>query len=1242
MRDAYDSALCGGEVRLKFLEAMMHEMTDTQETHIPGQAGNSILHSKNRYAPLFRTKDLVVAVCLFILFCVSSNAQVQNGTINGTVMDANNAVIPSATVTVTQVATGLVLHGDTNGQGLYNFPQLPLGDYTVAVDKPGFRKATTSLTLTVGQVAQVDLVLQVGSQTDTVTIQSDNAASLDTQTSNLDYTVEAKQVDALPLNGRNPYGLAALSPGIIPGQYFGAGVAVARGAVVAAATNNFQSNGGIGGSNEVLLDGVSIVVCCQGQPAVTPSVEMVSQFKVVTSAAPAEYGRTSGAVLNLATKSGTNRLRGDVYDFLRNDKLDAANFFTKRSGIYPYPGHQDFRAPHRENQFGVFVGGPIVLPRIYNGKDNTFFTFNYEGVRNLAPTVGTTTVPTTLMREGIFTEAPSVVYDPTSYNATSGQRTPIAAATCNGTAYGPGYCIPPSSLNPAAQALLQFMPAPNLPGTVNNYSYVENVFDSDDQFTFRVDHNFSDKQRAFIRGTRGTDNYLNYDEFNKANGPNTWAQDLTAYLFAVGDVWTLSPQTLLQFSYGFARQTNSQVYDNLFKLDASKYGFSNQFTSEQQVVGLPGVAISGFQATVAHPADVIFAHYTHSLNASVLMLRGRHSLALGYQGEMVLENESGLTAPTGTFAFNTQFTGGPTPNSALPAGQSAFDSWASYLFGYPGTGSIVRQETVAFNQWVTGLYIQDDWRLTNNFTVNMGLRWDIETGFAERHNRWADFNPNVTNPLSTPSSNVPGGAQFLGVSGNPSRTWPTYFHEVGPRLGASWAIQPGTVARGAYGILYLPTSQRLYNNSTIGFSQTTNIATSANGYIPAVTLDNPFPTGVSLPTGASAGVAAGAGSTISAYQYNNPNSYQQQWNFGIEQSLGNATSLSLNYVGGHGIDLPLNVRPDDLQPQYFGAPGSSSQVAYLQAQVPNPFYGQSVIAPGSQLLQPTVQRAQLLAAFPQYSSGSISGIANASVGILSLNHGSANYNALQATWKIQQHNGLFGTVSYVWSKLLGNVSDLTNGFLNTTGNPGIQDYYFLHQYEHSNLATDIPQRVVGTMVYPLPFGKGKMIGANMPRWADQAAGGWAVTAIIDVYSGFPISMGVSGATAFAGTRPMYVAGVSPLTSGSTHQRLGGVGQSQSYLNPAAFALPLAFQLGNVPRSAAALRGPLSFDDNVSVSKAFPIHDDLALEFRAEAFNILNKVDFGLPAATVGGAGFGSITSQYNLPRNLQVALRLHF
>jgi Carboxypeptidase regulatory-like domain len=1142
-------------------------------------------------------------------------------------------------VTVTHKATGLVLRGETNGEGTYVFPQLQPGDYSLVVERAGFKRTAASITLTVAQVAQVDLQLPLGSETEIVSVQADNSAHLDTQSSTLDYTVGTRQVDALPLNGRNPYALAALTPGIAPGNYFGQGLSLTRGAVVAAATNNFESNGGIGGSNEVLLDGVSIVVCCQGQPAVTPTLETLGQFKVVTSNPPAEYGRSSGGILNIVTKSGTNDLHGDVYEFFRNDALDAANYFTKRTGIYPFPGRDDYTLPHRFNQFGAFVSGPVFLPRVYNGKDKTFFTFAYEGTRNFAPTYQTTTVPTALMREGIFTEAPGVIYGPTSYNPATGLRTPIPAA-CNGsTCYPAGKYIP--AIDPAAQQLLALMPAPNGPGVSNNYNYPTNVKSTENQYNFRIDHNFSATQRTFVRGTRDVDVYQQNGLFNRPGDENGYGQALTAYLFALGHVWTASPSLLLQFSYGFARQTNFQIPGNFYTFNAANYGFSSLFASQQQVAGLPVLTFTGLQQLGQNPNTNLWEHYVHSLNSTVISQRGNHTLTAGYNGKMILENQQGLSNPLGTLNYTTTFTSGPNPNAAVPSAQSAFDTWASFLLGYPSSGSLARQETVAFNQFYNAVFLQDDWRVTPRLTLNLGVRWDIETGFKERHNRWADFAPNVTNPLSA-YAGLPftGGAQYLGTAGNPSRTSPTFYTKVGPRIGFSYAVAPNAVFRGGYGIVYLPISERGYADSTLGFTQTSSVLATIDGFTAVDSTSSPFPSGVLLPAGAAAGVTVSSGSTASAFVYHNPVSYQQQWNAGIEQGLSRGLVFSLNYAGGHGVKLPLNLHPNDLNPKYFGAPGDQTQVSYLQALVTNPFYGSSNVASGSALANSKVQRAQLVAAFPQYATNT--SMQNSSLTYLYYDAGSASYNALQGALIVNHPNGLSGSVAYTWSKLVGNVSDLTNGFLNPTGNPAIQDYYLIHQYERSNLASDIPQRIVGNLTYPLPFGRGKRLGGNMPGWMDEVVGGWNLTSIVSVQSGFPLGLTQTGGQPFSGGRPSYVPGVKPVTPGSTHQRLGGAGQTQAYFNPAAFRLSQSFELGDVPRSAAALRSPLTFQDDISAIKHFAIFENLTGEFRLEAFNFLNKVQFGFPGTIFGSSTFGDITSQANLPRNVQAALKLHF
>ena len=1192
-------------------------------------------HASLRHGRLFGFFVLLLLLCPAGL-----RAQIANGSITGRLADGSGAVVPGADVTLTRTETGQVLTGKANNDGIYTFPSLQTGTYHLTVALPGFKKAEGQVTLAVGQTAQLDLTLEVGSTSETVSVQAGAAEQLNTDNSTLSYTVGARQVNELPLNGRNPYALAQLSPGINPGGSFGTGVSTTRGALVAAATNNFSSNGGVSGNNEILIDGTPATLCCQGQPALTPSAEVVDQFKVITSNPGAQFGRSSGGFLNIVTKTGGSRFHGTLYDFLRNDKLDAANFFTKRSGIRPLASHNDFRFPHRYNQFGGFISGPVFLPKIYDGRQKTFFTFGYEGQRNLTYAAQTYTVPTVLMRQGIFTENTSgAVYDPYSTTQVGNNYTrSLLPAGCNASGcFGAGQGV----INPNATALklLALYPNPTNSNLTNNYSYAQGLSDRDDQYNFRVDENFSAANRAFIRGTRGSNTHHENDLFNQTNGTNSINQNILGYLFAASDSVTLTPTMLLQVTYGFAAQRNVQLPGN-YGIDPTQFGFSTNFATEQQTTAFPVISTSGFQQLGTATNSNQWSHYTHSLAPILVWQRGKHNLTMGYDGRLIYEMEQGFSSnPIGSLSFDSTLTRGPNAATGVAGTPSQFDSIAALLLGVPTTTTITRQATLALHQFYHALYVQDDWRLLKNLTLNLGVRYDRDQGFTDRHNAWAALNLQQANPLSTAALPLKGGAQYVGANGNPSGFWQTY-NKVGPRVGFSWNPNPATVVRGGYDLLYLPSTQRIFGSSTLGFAQTTQ-QTYTFSQRPTTLINNPLPNGVALPAGPAAGVQVGTGTSVSGLLYNNPQPYYSQWNFGVEQQLASGMVLHLNYAGSKGTHLPITYRANDLQPRYFGAVGDPGNVqsAYLTAAVPNPLYGQPSV--GGSLAGATVQRQQLLAAYPQY--GPNNSLQNSSLNIIQDDIASSTYHAFQAFLTIQK-SGLSTIVSYTWSKLLGNTTDVTTGSFNANGQPGVQDFY-RYDLERSVQPTDIPHRIVGNMNYTLPFGRGQRFGGTMPVWVNQFAGGWKLNFIGYVQSGYALGITQTGGAAYSGGRPTFVPGVSPLTSGSTHRRLGGgatVGQTQGYFNPAAFRLSQAFELGNVPRISGSLRGPLSFQDDVSAIKDFPIHDTLALQFRLEAFNVLNKVQFGLPNQQFNSATFGQITTQYNLPRNVQVALKLNF
>jgi len=1185
-----------------------------------------------------------IFACLTIVCPQAALSQISTGTITGRVTDATGSVIVGANVELSNTNTAQTLKAISDGSGNYSFALLSPGSYSLLVSKPGFAKKKIAVTITVAEAAGIDLVLVAGNS-ETIQVEGSSTTELETQNSGLDFLISTKEVDELPLNGRNPYGLAALSPGIAPLAYFGTGLSTTRGALAVEGSDNFQTNGGVGGYNGILLDGVPVVVCCFGQPALVPSQETVDQFKVQTSVPPAQLGISSGGFLNIVTKTGTNQLHGDIYEFFRNADLDAAPFFTKRKGTPPIPGRNDYRLPHQFNQFGATVGGPVFIPKFYDGRGKTFFFFSLEGARDLLGSYSTTTVPTALERQGIFTEAcvngagasvlctdptvnpSSLVYDPNSYNAVTKTRTPLGNNTV-------------TNINPVAQAYLALYPKPNAAGVSNNYGYLSTELDSDTQFTIKVDHDFSPTQQAYARITHdwNTDNMP--DLFNNYHGANSQHQVVSAFVVTLGDTWVATPKTVFNFHYNFAEQRNTKSQGAYSGYNPAAYGFSSNFVSEMQIPGLASMAVSGFP-TIGSTGFLIWNHFTHFLGASAILQRGAHTITVGYDGRLIYEMEETIQNPTGTFSYGTTFTAGPSPNSTLPTGQSSFDSFAAFLSGYPTSGTIIRQLTVAWRDFYAGLYGQDDWRINPKLTLNLGLRYDLQPGPSERYNRWADFNPSAATPLAQQTGlAITGGAQFLGASGNPTKAWSANTKDFGPRVGFSYAPLSRLVVRGGYGILFLPDSQRLNASSSLGATQNTPYLATVDGFTPAGSITNPFPNGVLLPVGASAGVTANVGSALTPLVYKLADSYQQQWNMGIQQRLAKNMLLNLNYTGSHGVKQPVNANVNDLQPQYFSTPGDQTQVAYLQASVPNPFLG---LVPTSSPLgsSATVQRSLLLNAFPQYYSSTYSTVQNTSVQEQYLPIGSETYNAMQVS-VVKQGKGLTFSGAYIWSKLLGNISDVVLGQFDQTGNPGFQDYYFRQQYEKSTLATDIRNRVTGTGLYALPFGRDQRFAAGVRPWVNELIGGWKLNTIISVQSGYPLNLGESGQQAYSGTRPNYVPGVAPLTTGNAHNRLGsastpGVG---GWFNPAAFTKTLSFQLGNVPRSASNLRGPRNFQDDISLIKLFPIREQVHAEFRLEAFNALNKVEFGLPNTTLGSSSFGVITAQANMPRNVQLALKI--
>lgn len=1147
---------------------------------------------------------------LLLVVPLALKAQTQTGTVTGRVVDSSGSPVPNTAVTLTNLATGLTVKAATQASGLYTFSLLPPGNYRVDAQKSGFQQTAVNFSLAVDQTARMDLTLKVGQLSQEVVVK-EKPVLLDAETSSLGSVISNREVVDLPLNGRNPFALAALVPGVEPLGSFGVGLSTTRGAAIAAGANNFMASGGTSGANDILLDGVPVSVCCQGQPALIPSTDAIQQFKVQTNVPPAEFGRTSGGILNLVTKSGGNEVHGSAYDFIRNDKLDAAPYFSNALGKPPIPGRNDGRLPLRYNQYGFTVGGPLTIPHVYSGTNKTFFFAGMEGVSSSKTNFHTTTVPTALMRQGDFSEAPAPVYDPSTTAADPNKpghylRQPFANNQ-----------IPSSELNPIALKYLALFPMPNLPGTTNNLFYTNATKDLDRQENIRIDHNVTDSYRIFglVDWDHNEDDAP--DAFNRLNAPNSIDQIVDGEVASIDQVIAFSPTTLFTVQYGFSRQRNQRIPGSV-GADPTTYGFDATFAGQQQFAAIPAQSISGFSGL----SDTTYRNwvkYTHAIESSLVLVRGAHTVRMGWDGRLIYNNEYTGDGGAAGFSYSSTFTSGPDPRSGLPAGQGPFDSFASFLLGLPAGGSMQSNTAYAYSQWYHGLYVQDDWHVTHRLTLNLGLRYDLESGFNERYNRVATFDPNIANPLAR-ATGLPltGGVVFAGVNGQPRRNWKTE-GDFSPRIGAAYSLTSTVVLRAAYGIFRLPTTQRLYGSTNPGFTITTPFLATIDGVTPVGSISTPFPNGILSPIGASEGAMTGVGSSIGGVEYNTSVPYVQQWNAGIQKQLGANSVVSITYAGSHGVKLPINLSPNDLNPKYFGAPGDTNQVTSLLALVPNPFYG---VIPTGPLAAAKVQQQVLLRAFPQFTY----------VGEQYLSAGSSSYNALEINFQHQSSNGLTLNGAYTWSKSMGNVNNLTTSFLDT-GSPGYQNSYLLG-IERSVNATDAPQRLVLSAVYALPFGKG-----TRNVWLHGLIGGWQANGIMTLQSGLPLHFGVTGTQPFAGSRPVWVDGQNPLTSGDIHDRLGRNG-TQGYLNPAAFRLPQSFELGNVSRLVSQLRAPGQENIDFSVMKDFTLTERLKLQLRGEAFNLFNQVRFSGPNTTVGSANFGQITSQANLPREVQVALKL--
>lgn len=1016
----------------------------------------------------------------FLLFVILAGlpsyalAQSFAGSVSGAVTDASGGVLPNAKVTLVNERTNETRTQTTSENGLYAFPQVRPGAYRIEAEAQAFKKGVRSaVVVNVQQTTIVDIQLAVGDVTESVEV-TGAVPLLQTTTSSLGQVVNNQQIMDLPLVGRNTLGLIGLTSGAQPMGAFGG---------IPARTNAynqgfFSTSGSQVVSNETLIDGAPANAALYNAPAYVPVVNAVNEFKVQTNVFSAEFGRTGGGIVNVVTRSGGNHLHGSLYEFSRNKHLDANNWSNNRAGVA--------LPPYTTNQFGATAGGPVVIPGVYSGKDKTFWFFNYEGVRDSRANSVTWTIPTQAQLQGNFSGG-ATIYDPlnTAKDASGNTiRTPF-----------PGNVLPPARINPVSAKLAAIWPAPNAPGTSSGASNfvatgaVKNLWNS---FMARMDHNFGDKVRLFGRvsysqAQRGAYDYFHHDF---AGGVNPGGGDVPLRFNArnamLDYAQTLSPTFFFEFRYGFVRQHIDKVPPG-YGLDFTTLGLPATLNQQLPVRALPTIAPSGFQAIATNSSDLIARNdNTHAWQGSFTKVFPKHELKFGADFRFIPIGELQPSSPQPSFNFSSAFTFGP--NALTGTGGSSI---ASFLLGYPVSGSVDNTPAISISYRYFGAYVQDNYRVTSKLTLNPGLRWEVETGRNERYNRLSWFDPVVTSPIGAQVGlpNLKGGLQFPGVNGNPTRQVLTNYRNFGPRFGFAYNVLPKTVIRGGYGLFYLPATgdDQGTNLGASGFFVSTTFNSSLDGGItPADSLGSPFPNGINQPTGSNLGLKTLIGQDLVSVYHQNRSSYAQEWNLDVQQLFPHNVLLDVAYAGNKGTALPVDIPANQLPDQ------SLSMGSALLTQVANPFFGIVTTGP---LSSGTVAARQLLRPFPEFNG----------VSIRAVREGNSIYHALQAKVERRFSGGLSLLAAYTFSKVISNVgSRLSINF----ANPGIQNGNNLRG-ERSLANFNTPQRLIVSYMWELPFGPGKPLLKGGGKVAGLIAGGWQLNGVTTFQNGQPLGLTTS-------------------------------------------------------------------------------------------------------------------------------------
>ncbi len=1154
---------------------------------------------------------LILVLSLLVAGLLFAQSQDARGNIVGRVLDPTGAVVPNAEVKAISASTGVVVASKSNDAGNYVLPFLLPGTYSVTTEVAGFRKfERKNIQVRVNENVGLDITMTVGDVAESVEVSAESPL-LQTAEASLGQVIDERRIVELPLFAGNAMDLVHLAPGTVNGTDMRL-----RKAPFNAAPSQFSADGGGNNGNAFTIDGVANVYSDGTAPRVafSPPQAALSEFKVQTSSFDASIGRTSGALVNVSTKGGTNDFHGSAWWWLRHSAFDTPTLYQNRSNP---PG---YKLPiYRDNRYGLSGGSPIIIPKVYNGKNRTFWHFTWEANKFGDPNVGgslISTVPSAAWRNGDLSDllklgANYQLYDPMTIQAAPGgrfSRTPL-----------PNNIFPTNRINAVAKNILALYPLPNQPGTSdgrNNFFFSKPAMEDYWTTIGRFDHAFNEKNRLFVRFHR---DYWEEDKNRSfGNDVNGVILNRVNRGIAVDDVHMLTSTMVLNVRYGIAAQEFPERRTSS-GYDLSKLGFAPSFVnlvSDKTLATIPRTAVGSLtQLSNWESGDGTTSSVSHNAVVNLSWMKGNHNVRFGYDFMVFREFRARYPQDVSPdLSFSNAWARGPFDNSTAPPVGAEI---VALLAGIPG-GTFARTGTYAEQDVYHGLYVQDDWKVNRKLTINVGLRAEYESPISERYNRSVtQFDGASSNPIEAaalanyanapipelPVSNfkVKGGVTFAGVNGNPRNYWNGQGLQWSPRIGYAFQASDKLVLRGGYGVFYQPNGILRTNSILSGFSRGTPIvASNDSGVTYIADLTNPLPGGLLPVLGASEGLQTTLAQGTTFFPIDRKMSPAHRWSFGFQYQLPGGIMIESSYVGNRAYRLPVSRSLSFIPAQYLSTKPTRDQatIDYLGANFTSPYFG---LHPN--FTSRNISRGALLQQYPHFSSVSFED----SVGY-------SWYHSMQNRVEKRFSKGYTLQGAYTWSKTMA-----ANSYLNAS-DPMV--------YE-SLSDIDRLHRLTGSGIYELPFGKGRTYGSSMHGFWQAIAGGWQISGVYQYQSGAPLGFG----------QALFTGDSSQIALDSSQRN------TDRWFNTDVFNRRstdvLASNIRNAPLRYSNIRTDSQRRLDLSANKTFVLYERMRLIFRADTFNARNEVVLRAPNTDPVNSAFGRVTAQ-EPPRSWQFALTLKF